>query len=156
MVSVLFVCMANICRSPAAEGVFKHLIQQDPATLDMLVESCGIGNWSVGQLPDERMRYAASERGIILTSRAQQFVTTFYKKFDYIIAVDNEVLHLLLQHAEKPEHKSKILLISEYSRSYQGQEIKDPYYQGGAAFDDVLDMLEDCCRALLKHIKEKK
>lgn len=155
MVSVLFVCLANICRSPAAEGVFRHLVERDVQPLDIHVESCGIGNWSVGQLPDERMRYAAAERGFVLTGRAQQFNTTFYDKFDYIVAVDHEVLHLLVQHAQKPEQKAKIHLISEYSTAYPGQEITDPYYHGDAAFEAVLDVLEECCQGLLNHIKAK-
>jgi protein-tyrosine phosphatase len=120
------------------------------------VESCGVGNWSVGQMPDERMRLAAAERGVILASRAQQFNTTFYDKFNYILAVDDEVLNLLLQYAKRADQKAKIHLLSEYSSGYRGQGIPDPYYHGDAAFDHVLDMLEDCCYGLLNHIKEQR
>ena len=155
MVSVLFVCLANICRSPAAEGIFKHLLQKERLELKIKVESCGIGNWSVGQLPESRMCAAAEKRGIILTSRAQQFNTTFYDKFDYILAVDREVLHLLLQHARTPEQKSKVLLISAYSKRYPEEEVLDPYYKGDAAFEEVLDMLEECCKEFLENIRKE-
>lgn len=156
MVSVLFVCLANICRSPAAEGLLRHAVQKETLPIEISVESCGISNWSVGQLPDERMRLAAAERGVILTSRSQQFKTSFYDRHDYILAVDNEVLQLLKRHAHKPEHTAKIYLISEFSKIYHGQEVSDPYRGGDEAFDNVLDMLEDCCNGLITHIRNQK
>lgn len=156
MVLVLFVCLANICRSPAAEGVLLHLAKKSHDDLDIHAESCGIGGWSVGQPPDERMRQAAHERGIHIEGAASQFNTSFYDKFDYIMAVDHEVRDLLLKHALRPDQKAKVLLITAYSQNYRGVEIPDPYYGGSGAFDHVLDILEDSCAGLLAHIKESK
>lgn len=154
MPSVLFVCLGNICRSPAAEGILRHHAEKNSLSNDIFVQSCGIGDWHVGQFPDERMREAAKNRGITLTSRAQQFQHSFLDTFDYILAADHEVLKDLYRYAKNPEHKSKINLITAFSTTYHGQEIPDPYYQGAAAFDLVLDMIEDSCEGLLNHIQK--
>jgi protein-tyrosine phosphatase len=152
MVAVLFVCLGNICRSPAAEGILRSLSQKDPQYKKMTIKSCGIGDWHIGQHPDERMREAATTRGVNLTSRAQQFKLSFFDEFDYIFAADNEVLNDLYRYAKNPEHKSKVQLMTAYSSSYHNHEIPDPYCHGTAAFDYVLDMLEDSCEAFLNHL----
>lgn len=149
MTSIMFVCLGNICRSPAAEGVLRHM---DP---ELKIQSCGIGDWHIGQLPDERMRDTAKLRGVHLTSRAQQFKLQFFDDYDYILAADHEVLHDLYRKAQTPSHKAKVHLITAFSPTYQNQEIPDPYFQGDAAFDLVLDMLEDSCEGLLQHIRNK-
>ena len=86
-VQVLFVCMGNICRSPAAEGIFKHIIHQDPS-LNIHVESCGIGDWHIGKGPDDRIQEVLKTRGIALTNLAKQFQYKFFDQFDYILASD--------------------------------------------------------------------
>jgi protein-tyrosine phosphatase len=151
-VRVLFVCMGNICRSPAAEGVLKHLALQDPS-VRLHVESCGIGDWHLGQSPDKRIQEASKARGIVLTSRAQQFHQDLFDQFDYILAADHEVLKCLYQYAKTAEHKNKLALITVFSAHYYGQEIPDPYYQPHGAFDLVLDMLEDACQGLWQQIR---
>lgn len=151
---ILFVCMGNICRSPAAEGVFKHILSKELiSSID--VKSCGIGDWHLGQAPDKRMQESAKARGIALTSRAQQFELAFFDDFDYILVSDHEVMKFLYDYAKTPLHKAKLSLMTEFSSNYKGQEVPDPYYEPGAAFDLVLDMLEDSCEGLLKHISEK-
>jgi protein-tyrosine phosphatase len=155
VVSVLFVCLGNICRSPAAEGLLRHLAAQDPEFKDLYIESCGLGDWHVGQLPDERIRAAAKDRDIILSSRAQCFHPSFFERFDYILAADHEVLHELQRVAKGPEQKAKIHLITAFSTTYFNEEIPDPYYQGKVAFDLVLDMLEDACEGFLAYLKKQ-
>lgn len=152
MVSILFVCLGNICRSPAGEAMLRHLSEKMELSEALTVQSCGMGDWHVGQLPDERMREASQLRGINLTSRAQQFRPEFLIEFDYILAVDKEVLADLYRYAENPEQKAKIHLVTEFSKSYFNKEIPDPYYYGGNAFELVLDMLEDSCEGLLQHL----
>lgn len=152
MVSILVVCVANICRSPAAEAVLQHLNQQRPHPLDLHIESCGLGEWHLGHLPSEQMRLAVEERGMSLTKRAKKFQSEYFYSFDYIFAVDEDVLHQLYNMATKLEHRAKIHLITEYSQAYARQNIPDPFTQPGAAFEIVLDMLEDACHGALEHI----
>lgn len=149
--SVLFVCMGNICRSPAGEAILRHLAAQN-ADLKIDVESCGIGDWHIGQPPDPRIQEAANNRGIYLESRAQVFQKSYFDRFDYILVADKEIIKFLYRYAKTPEHKAKILLMTAFSSLYQGQEIPDPYYIAGGAFDLVLDMLEDSCHGLLRRI----
>lgn len=158
MTSVLFVCLGNICRSPAAEGVLRHLVEQDndPALKDMVIRSCGMGSWYVGHLPDDRIRAAAKSRGIDLISRAQLFEVKFLDQFDYIFAADQEVLHHLYHHAKTLEQKSKIHLFTAFSSCYCNQVIPDPFYQGDAAFDYILDIIEDACEGFIVHLKKTK
>lgn len=148
---VLFVCMGNICRSPAAEGLLKHLVRQSP-DLNIEVESCGIGDWHIGQPPDWRMQEASTSRGIALTSKAQQFQSHFFDRFDYILASDKEVLRDLYHYAKTPQEKAKIALMTEFSTDYKGQEVPDPYYEGTGMFELVLDILQDACEGLIDHI----
>ena len=151
MVSVLFVCLANTCRSPAAEGILRHMA--DKAGVDLHVESCGIGDWNLGQLPNPRMRDAAKNRGVCLSSRAQKFIPEFFDTFDFILVVDTKVMNELYCHAKEPGHKAKIHLITHFSEAYRDEAIPDPYYGGEAVFETVLDMLEDSCTGIVHHIK---
>lgn len=153
MVEILFVCLGNICRSPAAEGVLRHMAAKNPKGKNVNVKSCGLGSWHVGQLPDSRMQDVAKRRGLTLSSRAQQFRPEFFDRFDYILVADNEVMSVLYQYAATPEHKAKLHLITEFSSSYKGQEIPDPFYGNDASFELVLDMLEDSCEGLLERIR---
>lgn len=151
MVSVLFVCLGNICRSPAAEGVLRHLAGQR-TNLHLHIESCGLGDWHKGQLPDERMRKTASARGIALTSRAKAFEEVFFETFDYILAADQKVMYELHRFAKNPDHKAKIHMITRFSPTYKDKEIPDPYYEDTGHFELVMDMIEDACHGLLDHL----
>ncbi len=154
-VKVLFVCLGNICRSPAAEATLKHFSKDQP-DLNVYVESCGIGDWYLGQSPDRRMQEASQMRGLTLTSRAQQFQQSYFDIFDYILASDKEVLSSLYHKASTPHHKAKVNLMTHFSFRYHDQEIPDPYYASTGLFDLVLDMLEDACSGLIAHIKENR
>jgi protein-tyrosine phosphatase len=153
MPSILFVCLGNICRSPAAEGILRYKAQAEEGIRDLHVQSCGLGDWHVGQLPDERMREAAQIRGYTLSSRAQQFEDPFLDQFDLILAADSMVLNDLHRYAKTPDQKAKIHLITRFSSSYEGQDIPDPYYQGEGGFQLVLDMIEDSCEGLIEYLK---
>jgi len=155
MPAILFVCLGNICRSPAAEGVLIHLARKNNPPIDLIVESCGLGDWHEGQLPDERMRKAAKSRGIVLSSRAQPFHTDFFEKFDYILAADKSVMYELHKWAKIPEHKAKIHLMTKFSSSYTNEEIPDPFYLDQGHFELVMDMLEETCQGLLAHLIEE-
>ncbi|GAB4227360.1 MAG: low molecular weight protein-tyrosine-phosphatase [Chlamydiales bacterium] len=154
MIKVLFVCLANICRSPAAEEMVRRLIKDRGSPLEVKAESCGIGDWHLGSLPEENMRKAAHDRGLILTSRARQFKAEFLNEYDYVLTTDHEVLHYLHKYANTPELKSKIHLLTSFSTSYYNQEIPDPYLKGREDYDTALDIIEDSCRGLVKHLEE--
>lgn len=152
-VNVLFVCLGNICRSPAAEAILQHMVKDNPR-FHIYIESCGIGDWHLGSSPDKRMQASAAARGFPMTSIAKLFKPHYLDRFDYILAADQEILHALYQFAPTTEQKSKIHLMSAFSATYYNQDIPDPYYQGQAGFELVLDMLEDACHGLLEHIKK--
>jgi protein-tyrosine phosphatase len=156
MISVLFVCLGNICRSPAAEGIMRSMVKANADLInpaEVLIESCGLGDWHLGSLPDERMREAAKNRGYTLSSKAQEINASFFDSFNLILAADNKVMHELYRLASTPEYKAKIHLITYFSTFFKNQEIPDPYYQGKAGFELVLDMLEDSCVGILEHLE---
>lgn len=153
MVSILFVCLGNICRSPCAEGVLKHFAKEDG--LDLHVESCGLGDWHEGQLPDERMRKTAQARGIVLNSRAKGFRPEFFDIFDWILAADKSVLDELHKKTDSPAHKAKIHLMTKFSKSHLGKDVPDPYYHEIAQFEYAMDIIEDACRGISERLKKK-
>lgn len=152
--SVLFVCMANICRSPAAEGVLKHMAK-NYADIELKVDSCGVGDWNIGAAPDSRIQESAKARGIYLTGKAKQFHPFYFEEFDYILAADKDVRAILYQYAKTTEQKAKIGFITDYSSAFKGEAVPDPYYQAGGAFERVLDIIEDSCAGLLDHIRKQ-
>lgn len=153
MPSVLFVCLGNICRSPCAEGVLIHLIKKSDLSIDIRVESCGLGDWHTGQLPDERMRCTAEARGIVLSSRARPFEPDYFEDFDYILAADHGVMYELHKWAKTAEHKAKIHLFTKFSSTYKDQEIPDPFHFDQGHFELVMDMIEDACNGLFERLK---
>lgn len=152
MYSILFVCLGNICRSPAAEGTLLHLHKQEGGKPSITVESCGLGDWHEGKLPDERMRRAALERGVVLSSRAQEFRPEFFDRFDYIFVADRAVMGEIYQRANNPKDKNKVYLITAFSSTFPNHEIPDPFYGEDADFELVMDMVTDACAGLLKHL----
>lgn len=155
MKSILFVCLGNICRSPAAEGIFRHLVEQESMMEAFHIESCGLGDWHIGHLPDERMREAAKSRGYLLSSRAQKMDPTFFERFDLILVADHKVMKQMYHLTNEPAHKAKIQLITHFSTTYRDLEVPDPYFNGEAGFEHVMDMLEDSCQGLLTYLRKE-
>jgi protein-tyrosine phosphatase len=149
---VMFVCLGNICRSPSAEAILKKMA--DERGLSVNVESSGLGDWHIGQLADSRTREHALKRGFALTGRAKKFLMHFMDEFDYVLAADHKVLHQLQRAAATPEQKSKIHLMTAFSSAFKNVEVPDPFYGGEAAFEHVLDILEDSCEGLLDHLEK--
>ncbi len=149
----MFVCLGNICRSPAAEEILRKKGKEAGMDEFLHVESSGIGDWHIGALADSRMRESAASRGYILTKRAQKFHSSLFDHYDYILAADQSVLHELQHLAKTPEEKAKIHLITEFSKPYYQQDVPDPYYNGLQAFEGVLDILESSVDGLITHIK---
>ena len=148
---ILFVCLGNICRSPAAEGIFNQKIKERDLENFFVVDSAGTGSWHVGNLPDQRMRITALSREIELTSRARQIEENDLYEFDLILVMDKDNLDAVksLSKDHKNTISSKIKLILSYSKNSQLDEVPDPYYGGQNGFDKVLDLLDDAMDGLI-------
>lgn len=150
---LLFVCLGNICRSPAAEGIMKQLADQRGVGHRFYIESAGIGHWHVGQLPDPRMRRHGARHGYDFSSRARQFCSGDFDRFDLIIGMDEENIHDLQRKARNDNDRKKILLMADYLRHHPGQStVPDPYYGNDSDFELVIELLEDACEGLLEEM----
>jgi protein-tyrosine phosphatase len=152
---VLFVCLGNICRSPAAEGVFLHQVAQAGLAERLQVDSAGTGGWHVGHPADARMRAAAARRGLELTSRARQLELADLSRFDHILTMDNDNLAAVEAMAGRAraaglEPRAKVEPLVHYCRHHSVAEVPDPYYGGTQGFEHVLDLLDDACAGLLE------
>ena len=153
---ILFVCLGNICRSPAAEAIFKQKIKDRDLENFFGVDSAGTGSWHVGNLPDQRMRTTALTRGIELTSRARQIEENDLYEFDHILVMDKDNLHAVKSLIQDKQDlvNSKIKLILSYSKDSQLDEVPDPYYGGQNGFDKVLDLLDNAIDGLIDSFKD--
>ena len=148
---ILFVCLGNICRSPAAEGIFKKKIKERDLENLFVVDSAGTGGWHVGNLADRRMREAAISRGIELTSRSRKIDDNDLYEFDHILVMDKDNLNAVKSLIKDNTYpiNSKIKLILSYSKKSQLDEVPDPYYGGQKGFENVLDLLDDAIDELI-------
>ena len=148
-VSVLFVCMGNICRSPTAEGVFRHHVAEAGLEDRFEIDSAGTHAYHVGEPPDRRAQEAATRRGFSLAEiRARRVAADDFERFHYIIAMDEDNLAMLHEQADGA-HRDKIRLFLEFGTGPE-TEVPDPYYGGATGFERVLDLVEDASRGLLE------
>jgi len=155
-VSVLFVCMGNICRSPTAEGVFARKVAEAGLTERIRIDSAGTHAYHIGNPPDPRTVQAAQRRGYDLSAlRARKVEVTDFFRFDYVLAMDEDNLAILnrLMPAESP---SRVGLLMEFAPDYGICEVPDPYYGGAAGFEQVLDMVESAAEGLLEAIRRER
>ena len=147
---ILFVCLGNICRSPAAEGIFRQMAEKRGLGERLEADSAGTYAGHTGEQPDSRMRNAAYARGYLLTHRARQVRLRDFEEFDRIVAMDDTNYHNLYRLAPSREAGNRIYRMSEFFREHpKWTHVPDPYYEGHEGFELVLDMLEDGCRTLL-------
>jgi protein-tyrosine phosphatase len=153
MVRITFVCLGNICRSPTAEGVMRHLVSEAGLDDRIHVDSAGTGDWHVGEAPDLRARQEAQRRGYRLVGRARQFRAVDFAQTHHVIAMDGANAEALQRMAPDEAARTKVRLLREFDPDASpGAEVPDPYYEGG--FDLVLDICERACRELLAHLRE--
>lgn len=146
---ILFVCLGNICRSPAAEGIMLHLIKEKGYSELFEIDSAGIIDYHQGELPDSRMRTHAMKRGYNLTHRARRITIDDFYNFDLILGMDDGNIDALQELAPTLETKNKISRMTDYCVNIIADHVPDPYYGGAGGFEYVLDILEDACNGIL-------
>jgi protein-tyrosine phosphatase len=153
---VLFVCMGNICRSPVAEGVFRHHVAQAGLAQVVVADSAGTHDYHLGKPPDPRAQASALRRGYDMSGlRARQVSRKDYGEFDYVLAMDAANLATLRQRCPA-EYREKVQLLGTYcSGACSGCVVPDPYYGSKEEFERVLDLAEDAAQGLLRHIQAR-
>lgn len=153
---ILFVCLGNICRSPGAEAVFNGVIKKNGLANQFEVDSAGTSGWHAGEPADRRMQSHAIKRGYNLTSISRKFNPhSDFDHFDMIIGMDNSNIENLNRMARNRNDLKKIYKMTDFSQSFDYDEVPDPYYDGSDGFELVLDLLEDSCKGLVEKIKEE-
>jgi protein-tyrosine phosphatase len=141
---LLFVCLGNICRSPTAEAVMRHVVAARGLEQEVVVDSAGTGAWHAGSPPDQRATAAARTRGITVQGAARKVTRADFEEFDLLLAMDDENLHDLLAVAP-PDGRHKV-------RKLAAVDVPDPYYGGSDGFETVLDLVEEACVRLLDEV----
>lgn len=153
---LLFVCLGNICRSPAAENIMNHLIEKSNLSEHIVCDSAGTGGYHIGSPPDSRMTYAAKMREINLQGAARQFQVEDFDRFDLILTMDRENYRDVLSLDTAGKYGKKVRLMCDFCRYFDVQEVPDPYYGGKDGFDYVIEILLDACEGLLEYILSQK
>lgn len=153
--SVLFVCMGNICRSPTAHGVFRHKVREHGLENWIAVDSAGTHNFHPGSPPDDRSQEHASRRGYDLADlRARQITDSDFQRLDLILVMDWDNL-ALVEDLCPTQHLPKVRRLTEFCMHHDSPVVPDPYYGAASGFDQVLDLVEDACDGLLRHVRER-
>jgi len=145
---VLFVCLGNICRSPMAEGVLRTKAKEKSVSLE--IDSCGTGDWHVGEAPDKRAQLCMKDHGYDISDlRARQFRIEDYDRFDHIFVMDKENYKNVVNLAPTNDHKKKVDMFLNLSHPGENRVVPDPYFGGADGFDDVYEMLASAAEAFL-------
>jgi protein-tyrosine phosphatase len=146
---ILFVCLGNICRSPMAEGVFRRVIEEAGVSHLFDIDSAGLGDWHVGQGPDERAQVAALSRGIDISDQcARQVERSDFQRFDLLLVMDRSNLAELRRRAPAEAH-GKIRLFLDFAPNAGTKDVPDPFFGGAEGFEEVLDLIEEAAHGLL-------
>ena len=154
--SLLFVCLGNICRSPLAEGVFRHLARERGVADFYEIESAGIGGWHVGEPADRRSAEVARKNGVSLYGAARQVAASDFDRFDWIIAMDRENLAALEAIGRRKARRARVQLLRDFDPDPGDGEVPDPYYGGPSGFDHVYSLVKRSAEALLERLEEER
>jgi len=148
---VLFVCLGNVCRSPAAEVIFRTFAEK--RNLQIEVASCGLADWNAGRMPDQRMCDVALEHGFDLKNvRSQPFKMEFFEDYDWIFAADKRILEALQRGCPK-EYVTKLHLFTAFSSKHRNLDVPDPYVGQEETFERVIEMIEDACLGIVEEMR---
>ncbi|MEM8720493.1 MAG: low molecular weight protein-tyrosine-phosphatase [Cyanobacteria bacterium P01_G01_bin.39] len=150
--NLLFVCLGNICRSPSAENIMNHLVQEAGLTDKITCDSAGTSGYHIGAAPDRRMNHAALKRGLELQGQSRKLKPSDLERFDLILAMDRENYQDILYLDREGKYEDKVRLMCDFATEKQDREVPDPYYGGADGFDYVIDLLFDACGGLLEHV----
>jgi protein-tyrosine phosphatase len=150
---LLFVCMGNICRSPAAHGVMEKRVAEAGLAEVIFIDSVGTGGWHSGDGADPRMQRHAGKRGYALTHRARQVQERDFDEFDLILIMDEQNRRDIREFAPTQAHMKKVVLLTDFARDRKDTYVPDPYYGEADGFEEVLDIVENACEHLLKHVR---
>ncbi|KAI9134839.1 low molecular weight protein-tyrosine-phosphatase [Acaryochloris sp. CCMEE 5410] len=151
---LLFVCLGNICRSPSAEGIMNHLLQQEQLTHQYQCDSAGTSSYHIGASPDRRMAAAGLRQDIVLTGNSRQVQPEDFADFDLILAMDRQNYRDLVAMNPDEQYADKIQMMCDFCSNFADKEVPDPYYGGPSGFDYVIDLLLDACSGLLDHLQQ--
>ena len=149
---LLFVCLGNICRSPMAEGVFRRVAAEEGVLDRFEIDSAGLGNWHVGQAPDNRAQHAARTRGIDISDQsARQVTRADYARFDLLLAMDRSNFDELTQLVPKSQ-RHKVRQFLDFAPHVATRDVPDPFFGESEGFDHALDLIEAAARGLLAEL----
>ncbi len=154
VVRVLFVCLGNICRSPLAEGIFRHLVRERDLEHLFEIDSAGTSGYHDGDPPDSRSVATARARGVVVEGRSRKIVAEDLHEYDWVIVMDDENLRNVRDLAARAKGRARIHLLREWDLHEPGGGVPDPYYGGPRGFDDVHDIVERSCVRLLDALLE--
>lgn len=154
-ISVIFICMGNICRSPTAEAVFRHCVEEAGLADAIHIDSAGTHDYHIGEPPDTRTQRAARQRGYDMSAlRGRQAEAADFARFDYVLAMDDANLSIL-QTLQPRDAAAHLGLFLEFAAHHNEREVPDPYFGGADGFEHVLDLVEDASRGLLTHVRSQ-
>jgi protein-tyrosine phosphatase len=152
-IRVLFICAGNICRSPLAEGVFRHHVALAGLAGQFVIDSCGTGGWHTGEPPDRRMRQTARQHGVSLDDlRARQFHPADFAAFDYLLVMDTENLYDLHTLDRHQQYRHKVQRFRTFDPQPDTGDVPDPYYGSLDGFEHVWQIVDRTAQALLNHL----
>ena len=152
---LLFVCLGNICRSPAADGVMRQMVSNAGLSGRICVDSAGTAGWHAGGRSDERMRKHAARRGYTMDHLARQVREKDFEEFDLILVMDRQNLRHIRPFNAAGDKLHKVRMFCEFAKDRDEAEVPDPYYGGDQGFEQVLDIVENGCTHLLQHIQKQ-
>ena len=151
---VLFVCLGNICRSPAGENIFRHQVTESGLSDCIACDSAGTAGYHIGKSPDARMTKAMRHRGYQVTGGARQFTPDDFNRFDLILTMDDDNYRDIISQARSNDQRKRVRCFTDFCTEHEETEVPDPYYGGDEGFEFVADLIEDGSAGIIAHLRK--